>query len=129
MWSEDAPQGTDPSFPFGIMQLADGTSEGHGTNMANFRFAQTMGLGVLPPRAATAKAVLSTAKNTNNNNNNKIDTSTLLAAALPNTFMACGHDAGDPADPGDWRDGAPASKHVMLHSNLLVFPDLVCDSC
>lgn len=35
----------------------------------------------------------------------------LLATAVPNTFMAAGHDAGDPADPGDWRNGAPASKY------------------
>lgn len=52
VWSI-VPGTTDASFPFGLVTLADGTDEGHGSNMANFRYAQTMGLGVLPARAST----------------------------------------------------------------------------
>ena len=40
-------------FPFGIVSLADGTSEGHGHNMANFRLAQTASYGVLPGPAGS----------------------------------------------------------------------------
>lgn len=78
-WSVE-PGTTDPMFPFGLVTLADGTSEGHGNNMANFRLAQTLGNGVLP------------------------------SADMPNTFVALAHDAGDPTSPGDWRAGAPDSK-------------------
>jgi hypothetical protein len=39
---------TDPMFPFGIVSLADGTSEGNTANMPNFRHAQTAGYGFLP---------------------------------------------------------------------------------
>ena len=41
-WSA-TPGTTSPTFPFGIVTLADGTSEGHGHNMANFRSAQMAG--------------------------------------------------------------------------------------
>jgi hypothetical protein len=46
-WSV-TPQTTDPQFPFGIVSLAAGTSEGHGANMPNFRLAQTASYGILP---------------------------------------------------------------------------------
>jgi hypothetical protein len=53
-WSA-SPSTTSASFPFGIVSLADGTSEGHGQNMANFRHAQTASYGFLPVRGAGAE--------------------------------------------------------------------------
>ena len=41
-WSVQ-PNTTSASFPFGIVTLADGTSEGHAHNVANFRSAQMAG--------------------------------------------------------------------------------------
>ena len=35
-WSASGPDTTDPLFPFGIVSLAAGTSEGHSKNMGNF---------------------------------------------------------------------------------------------
>ena len=44
-----ASENTTPSdFPFGIVSLAGGTSEGHGSNMGAFRLAQAGGTGLLP---------------------------------------------------------------------------------
>jgi hypothetical protein len=43
-----APTRTDPSFPFGIVSLAGGTSEGNPWAMPAFRNAQTAGGGLLP---------------------------------------------------------------------------------
>jgi hypothetical protein len=40
---------TAADLAFGVMSLAAATSEGHPLNMANFRHAQTAGLGFLPP--------------------------------------------------------------------------------
>ena len=59
--------GTSPSFPFGIVSLAGGTSEGHSNAMPAFRNAQTAGGGLLP---------------------NKM---------IPNSFVAQAFDAGEPA--------------------------------
>lgn len=39
---------TSPSFPFGIVTLAGGTSEGCSFNMPNMRLAQTASYGILP---------------------------------------------------------------------------------
>lgn len=41
------PGTTDPKFPFGLVTLAGGTSEGHGENMGAFRYAQTASKGYL----------------------------------------------------------------------------------
>ena len=56
-------------FPFGIVSLAAGTSEGHGKNMGNFRHAQTASYGFLPGPEGSG---------------------------LESTFIAQGYDAGDP---------------------------------
>ncbi len=67
------PGTTDPLFPFGIVSLADGTSEGHGNNMANFRLAQTASYGILPgPKGS----------------------------GMEKTFIAQAYDAGDPSATG-----------------------------
>ena len=42
------PGTTPPDFPFGIVSLASGTSEGNGGNMAVFRDAQIGQCAVLP---------------------------------------------------------------------------------
>lgn len=60
---------TDAAFPFGIVSLAAGTSEGNANNMANFRHAQTASYGFLPGPAGSG---------------------------MENTFIAQGYDAGDP---------------------------------
>jgi hypothetical protein len=57
---------TSPTFPFGIVSLAAGTSEGHGFNMPNFRLAQTASYGFLPGPAGSG---------------------------MENTFIAQGYDA------------------------------------
>lgn len=60
---------TSPMFPFGIVSLAAGTSEGHSQNMPSFRHAQTASYGFLPgPKGS----------------------------GMENTFIAQGYDAGDP---------------------------------
>lgn len=66
------PGTTDPVFPFGFSTITDGSEEGWGLNAAGLQRAQTAGYGVAPN------------------------------PAMPNTFMALAHDAGDPwdADPG-----------------------------
>ena len=46
-WSVE-PGTTDKSFPFGLVSLAGGTSEGHAANMGAFRYAQTGNTGLLP---------------------------------------------------------------------------------
>ena len=67
----ETPGTTDASFPFGIVTLAGGTSEGHANNMGAFRWAQAGSQGYLP------------------------------SAALPNTFSAVAYDAGDPCEGGN----------------------------
>ncbi len=62
------PGTTDPLAPFGFVSIADGTEEGWGLNSANLHWAQTANYGVAPN------------------------------PALPNSFMAVAHDAGDPWD-------------------------------
>ena len=62
------PGTTDPLFPVGIVTIHDGGDEGNGRNLAAIRFAQSSNYGVLP------------------------------SPALPNTFLAHGYDAGDPAE-------------------------------
>ena len=66
-WSATADT-TDPTFPFGIVSLAAGTSEGHGKNMGNFRHSQTASYGFLPGPAGSG---------------------------MEKTFIAQGYDAGD----------------------------------
>jgi hypothetical protein len=63
------PKTTDPMFPFGIVSLAAGTSEGNSANMPNFRHAQTASYGFLPGPEGSG---------------------------MENTFIAQGYDAGDP---------------------------------
>ena len=46
-WSA-VPGTTSPSAPFGVVELAGGTSEGHGFNMPFFRRAQTADHGFMP---------------------------------------------------------------------------------
>lgn len=67
------PGTTDKQFPFGIVSLADGTSEGHGNNMANFRLAQTASYGILPGPPGSG---------------------------MERTFIAQAYDAGDPSATG-----------------------------
>jgi sialate O-acetylesterase len=62
------PGTTDPLAPFGFVTLADGTDEAWGLSMAGMRWAQMGTYGSVP---------------------NPI---------MPNTFVALGHDAGDPWD-------------------------------
>ena len=62
------PGTTDPLAPFGFVTLADGTDESFGVSMAGLRWAQTANYGVAPN------------------------------PAMPNTFAALAHDAGDPWD-------------------------------
>ena len=62
---------TSKQFPFGIVSLHAGGSEGHPFNMANFRHAQTASYGFLPGPAGSG---------------------------MENTFIAQGYDAGDPGD-------------------------------
>jgi len=62
---------TSPTFPFGLVSLHAGGSEGHEFNMANFRHAQTAGYGFLPGPAGSG---------------------------MENTFVAQAYDAGDPGD-------------------------------
>eukprot|EP00040_Diaphanoeca_grandis_P024611 m.135537 g.135537 ORF g.135537 m.135537 type:complete len:835 (+) comp29800_c0_seq1:114-2618(+) len=69
-WSVD-PSTTSPLFPFGIVSLAAGTSEGNSMNMPNFRLAQTASYGVLPGPSGSG---------------------------MENTFIAQAYDAGDPGD-------------------------------
>lgn len=66
-WSVE-PGTTDPQFPFGVVSLAAGTSEGNPESMGAFRLAQTGGYGLLPNDG------------------------------LPNTFIAQAYDAGEPWD-------------------------------
>jgi hypothetical protein len=68
-WS-DVDGTSDAEFPFGIVSLAGGTSEGHGPNMGAFRYAQTGNRGWLPSKE------------------------------MPNTFVAQAFDAGDPCSGG-----------------------------
>lgn len=83
-WSSGPVSGgtTPASFPFGIVTLAGGTSEGHGNNMGAFRLSQAGGTGLLPN------------------------------AQWPDTFVAQAHDLGDPgagaACAANWHDGAGA---------------------
>jgi len=63
-----APGTTDPLAPFGFVTLADGTDEAWGLSMAGLRWAQTANFGHVPN------------------------------PAMPNTFAALGHDAGDQWD-------------------------------
>ena len=65
VWSA-VPGTPDPTAPFGIVSLADGTDEGFGINMRQFRWSQTANYGVLPN------------------------------PAMPNTFLADAFDLGDP---------------------------------
>ena len=65
VWSVE-PGTTDALAPFGLVGLADGTDEGFGGNMRQFRWAQTANYGVVPN------------------------------PAMPRTFMAEAHDLGDP---------------------------------
>merc|ERR1719174_427100 len=56
-WRSDwsvVPGTTAPLAPFGVVELAGGTSEGHGYNMPFFRLAQTGGYGVVPNAAMPA---------------------------------------------------------------------------
>ena len=46
MWSR-TPNTTPRDFPFGLVSLAGGTSEGHGSNMGAFRYAQVRGQNYL----------------------------------------------------------------------------------
>ena len=62
---------TSSMFPFGIVSLAAGTSEGHSQNMGNFRHAQTASYGFLPGPAGSG---------------------------MEKTFIAQGYDAADPGD-------------------------------
>eukprot|EP00937_MAST-01D_sp_MAST-1D-sp2_P002517 g2517.t1 len=59
---------TPPDFPFGIVSLAGGTSEGFGNNMGAFRLQQAGGTGLLPTKA------------------------------WPKTFVAQAFDLGEPGD-------------------------------
>ena len=68
-WSAE-PGTTDATFPFGLVSLAGGTSEGHASNMGAFRYAQTGNTGVLPNKD------------------------------MPNTFAAQAFDTGDPCAGG-----------------------------
>ena len=68
-WSVE-PGTTDKSFPFGLVSLAGGTSEGHAANMGAFRYAQTGNTGLLPNEH------------------------------MPNTFAAQAFDTGDPCQGG-----------------------------
>ena len=75
---------TSETFPFGIVSLAAGTSEGHGAAMPVFRHAQTASYGMLPGPPGSG---------------------------MENTFIAQGYDAGDPGSRyqgGSYR----ASKNV-----------------
>ena len=69
-WSV-VPGTTDANFPFGLVTLAGGTSEGNGVNMGAFRYAQTGNTG--GPSFG----------------------------GLANTFIAAGHDAADPCAGGN----------------------------
>ena len=69
IWS--ASSATAADFPFGIVSLAGGTSEGNGQNMGSFRYAQSFNAGVLPTRE------------------------------MKNTFLAQAFDAGDPCAGGN----------------------------
>lgn len=70
-----APGTTEPLAPFGFVSLADGTDESFGVSMAGLRWAQTANYGVAPN------------------------------PAMPATFAALAHDAGDPWD--DYRCADP----------------------
>ena len=50
VWSAE-PGTTDPLAPFGLVSLADGTDEGYGINMRQFRWAQTANYGRVPNAA------------------------------------------------------------------------------
>lgn len=67
VWSL-VPGTTDAGFPFGVVTLADGTSEGRGGAMRGFRWAQTANYGTAPN------------------------------PAMGNVFVAEGYDIGDPWD-------------------------------
>lgn len=71
IWSAAGPGTTPPDAPFGFVTLADGTDEGSAVNMAQLRWSQTANYGVIPNEA------------------------------MPNTYMAVAHDAGDPWDADD----------------------------
>eukprot|EP01084_Bolivina_argentea_P257934 434647_1 len=65
VWSV-VPDTTDPLFHFGLVGLAAGTSEGHTSSMADFRWSQSLNYDILPNKEVT------------------------------NTFIARGYDIGDP---------------------------------
>eukprot|EP01047_Picozoa_sp_COSAG01_P004769 COSAG01_NODE_159_length_23702_cov_119.507585_4_plen_130_part_00 len=87
-WSVE-PHTTDQSFPFGLVSLAGGTSEGHAANMGAFRYAQTGNTGLLPN------------------------------PSMPNTFSAQAFDVGDPCSGGSQcclnnKDGQGVSVVCLL---------------
>lgn len=84
LWSA-VPSTTDPLFPFGLVSLAAGTSEGHELNMPNFRHAQTAGYGFLPGPAGSG---------------------------MENTFVAQAYDAGDPGYRAGAMHGAGVNSQV-----------------
>jgi hypothetical protein len=81
-WSIE-PDTTDAQFPFGIVSLAAGTSEGHSKNMGNFRHAQTASYGFLPGPAGSG---------------------------MEKTFIAQAYDAGDPGMRSSHYEGHGGDK-------------------
>ena len=73
------PGTTDPLAPFGFVTLADGTDEAWGISMAGQRWAQMGNYAIVPN------------------------------PAMPNTFVAMGHDAGDP-----WDDDSCGDRHCCV---------------
>ena len=77
-WRNDwsiIPNTTSSDIPFGLVTLAAGTDEGHGTNMAPFRWAQMGNYDYLP---------------------NPINIENINFQGMTNSFAALAHDLGDP---------------------------------
>lgn len=85
-FAANGPNTTPLNFPFGIVSLAGGTSEGHGANMGAFRYAQTLntGFGTWASEASS-------------------DSSNHLSSSSPppNVFVGAAYDAGDPCAGGN----------------------------
>ena len=84
-WSVE-PLTTDKDFPFGIVTLAGGTSEGNGNSMGAFRYAQSGNTGYgWSPSSKQVRGVDGGAG----------------AGQLPNVFTAQAFDTGDPCSGGN----------------------------
>jgi len=122
-WSV-TPRTTDPTFPFGIVSLAAGTSEGSTQNMPNFRLAQTVRRRIAPVRSNYRPPRHPPSLSFSHNHTSAFPPVRCTPQAsygflpgptgsgMEKTFIAQAYDAGDPGvrSPGTGRDVGPQSQ-------------------